>query len=199
MTDSSTTVLQALSDTGLLLLQDKRLPNVVTLLTGETLRSSWWSHAKGGLIFAVVTKLSDHPDVLIAKLLQGKVTFVHRRLWPAFLAVASAGEEWQVRGLSAEAARVLVDANEANGPIQAVGPAVKELEARLLAHTEEVHGEMGRHEVMVQPWAVWAKRVKVKPLRSIAAAREQLEEAAQAIGAGPASLPWRSKKNTKKR
>ena len=198
MTDSTSTVLETLSDTGLLLLQDKQLPNVVTLLTGETLRSSWWSHAKGGLIFAVVTELADHPDVLTAKLLLGKVTFIHRRLWPAFLTVASAGEEWQVGGLSAEAARVLAEANDAQGPIQAVGPAVKEIEARLLAHAEEVHGEMGRHEVMVQPWTVWAKRAKVKPLRSTAAAKEQLEEAVQAMGAGPACLPWRSKKNAKK-
>src|SRR5690242_21492457 len=94
------TVLAALARHGLLLKQDKRLPSAVTLLAGEPLASSWWSHPQGRLIFRVLTALADHPDVLVTKLLDGKDTFVHRPLWPALLAAAGAGESWQTRDLS---------------------------------------------------------------------------------------------------
>jgi hypothetical protein len=65
-------ILDVLSSSGLLLKQDKLLPNVITLVTGESLRTSWWSHPKGRLIFAVLGELADHPDVLFVKLLLGK-------------------------------------------------------------------------------------------------------------------------------
>ena len=197
MADLSKAVLQALSDSGLLLLQDQHLPSVVALVTGETPRTSWWSHPKGRLIYAVVTELAEHPDVLFTKLLHTKVTLVHRRLWSALMAVVPAGQAWQLSGLSVAAQRLLASANESQSPIPSSGPAVKQLEARLLAHTQEVHGELGRHEVMVQSWAAWARREKVRPLSSMEAGKKRIEEAATAIGADLAALPWRS--NEKRR
>jgi hypothetical protein len=194
MSDLSNAVLQALSTKGLLLLQDKQLPNVVTLVTGDTPRGSWWSHPKGRLVFGVLTELEEHPDVLFTKLLGKKVTLVHRTLWPPLLTVMSAGEPWQLRGLSEAARRLLASVNEQQRPVPASGAAVKELETRLLVHTQEVHTETGRHELMVQPWAVWARHAKVKPLRSMSAARERIEKAAEAIGADLTLLPWRSRK-----
>src|SRR5712691_13099353 len=95
-------VLAALGDKGLLLMQDKTFPSVVGILTGESLRTSWWSHPKAQLIFSVLTELTDHPDVLFTKLLCHKDTLVHRSLWPAVLAVGSARERWQVQGLSVD-------------------------------------------------------------------------------------------------
>ena len=80
-------VLAALGDQGLLLKQDKLVPSVVGILTGESLRTSWWSHPKARLIFSVLSELADHPDVLFTKLLWQKDTLVHRSLWPALLAV----------------------------------------------------------------------------------------------------------------
>jgi hypothetical protein len=185
-------VLQVLSSSGLLLEQDKRLPNVVTLVTGESLRTSWWSHPKGRLIFAVLSDLGEHPDVLFTKFLYGKVTLVHRRLWPALLAVASASEPWQLRGLSAAGQRLLACLNQPGAAARSSGPAVKELEVRLLAHSRQVHTATGRHEILLEPWPAWSKRVGVKPLRSIGRARQQLEEAAAAIGAPVSALPWSS-------
>jgi len=32
--------------------------------------------------------VSDNPEVLVCKLVDGKVTYVHRRLWPAFVKLA---------------------------------------------------------------------------------------------------------------
>jgi hypothetical protein len=184
-------ILRALGDRGLLLTQDKSLPNVVTLLTGQSLRNSWWSHPKARLIFAVLSDLAQHPDVLFTKLLCGKVTLLHRRLWSPFLAVASAHEPWQVRGLSPKARRLLRTL-EAKGFVQASGAAAKELEGRLLAHAEEVHTESGQHEIRLEAWHVWSQRVGEKPVRSASQARRTLETAVRGLGAPLTALPWKS-------
>src|SRR5262245_61682209 len=107
MTKPVDKVLTKLKSCGLLLKQDKHASNVVTILTGKKLSNSWWSHPKSKLIFSVLSELSDHPDVLLTKLLYGKDTFLHRSLWPHFLAVVTGKEEWQLRNLSS-AARVLL-------------------------------------------------------------------------------------------
>jgi hypothetical protein len=192
-------VLDALSSSGLLLKQDKLLPNVVTLVTGESLRTSWWSHPKGRLIFAVLAELADHPDVLSVKLLDGKDTLVHRRLWPALLAVAMAVEPWQFESLSAAGRKLLATLNETKGAVRSSGGTVKEIETRLLAHAEQVHTESGRHEIVLEPWSVWQLRMGVKPLRSqtggsAALGRQRIEEAVAAIGAPFSALPWSAKR-----
>jgi hypothetical protein len=190
--ESAARVLSALLKSGLLLKQDKRLPNVVTLLTGEALSTSWWSHPKGRLIFAVLSKLSEHPDVLFTKLLYGKVTLVHRQLWPALVAVASEGAPWQLSGLSEAGEKLLSEIAESRGVVRSTGPVVKELELRLLAHAEEVHTESGRHETELEPWPAWRRRMKINSLPTAAMGRLQLEEAAIAIGASASALPWSS-------
>src|SRR5689334_21800655 len=190
MVEATRSILDALSNAGLLLIQDKRLPNVVTLLTGEAVNKSWWSHPKGKLIFAVMSDLAEHPDVLFTKLINGKVTLIHRKLWPAFLSVALANEPWQTHGLSSRGQQLLASLNKSKGPITSSGQAVKELEVRLLAHARQVHTESGRHELLVEPWTIWSRRALVKRLRSLALAQETLEQAAQEIGAPPSALPW---------
>jgi hypothetical protein len=188
-------ILDVLSSSGLLLKQDKLLPNVITLVTGESLRTSWWSHPKGRLIFAVLGELADHPDVLFVKLLYGKDTLVHRRLWPALLAVAMARDPWQLRNLSAAGRKLLATLTDSKGAVRSSGKTVKEIETRLLAHAEQVHTESGRHEIVLEPWSVWQRRLRVKPLRSQTASsaahgRQQIEEAVAAIGAPLSALPW---------
>ena len=87
---------------GLLLLQDKNLPNAVTEITGEHVSGSWWSHPRSHEIFWTIEQLPEK-EVITTKLIGGKVTFVHRKLWPALFAIGSAREAWQMRGLSREA------------------------------------------------------------------------------------------------
>lgn len=183
-------VLASLEEAGLLLVQDKEMLNVVGLLTGESLRGSWWSHPKAQLIFAVLSSLSEHPDVLFSKLLSGKVTLVHRELWPAFLAVATEKAPWQLRGLSAAARRLIASVEDSDAAVPSTGKAVKELEVRLLARAREIHSASGRHETVVESWPSWARQARVKPLRSAAIAKQELEEAAKAIGARVSALPW---------
>lgn len=183
-------VLAALASHGLLIKQDKALPSVVGILTGESLSTSWWSHPKGRLIFVVLSELADHPDVLITKLLDRKDTLVHRALWPALLAVAQSRQPWQLHGLSPSATSLLERIDRGEGAVRASGAAVKELETCLLAVAREVHTESGRHEMVLEPWDVWAARVRCKPLRSVPNARKVLEDAVTAFGASAKALPW---------
>jgi len=183
-------VLSTLSETGLLLVQDKRLPNVVRLIAGETLKGSWWSHPKSQLIFDVLSQLADHDDVLFVKLLHGKVTLVHRRLWPALIAVVSKAEPWQLEGLSDAARDLLASVTAARNEIVASGAAVKELERRLLVHSHETHTETGRHAIALESWPAWSKRARVKPLRSASAAKEEIERAVERLGGEASALPW---------
>jgi hypothetical protein len=183
-------VLAALAHHGLLLKQDKTVPSVVGLLTGESLRTSWWSHPKADLIFAVLAHLANHPDVLVTKLLYRKDTLVHRSLWPALLAVATAHEPWQLAGLTAPALSLLQRLDRGDGPIRAIGAPAKELEVRLLAPALEVHTDAGHHEMELEPWAAWAARKNCAALPSVAQATAVLEQAATALGAPLNALPW---------
>src|SRR4029078_5824162 len=117
-------------------------------------------------------------------------TVVHRRLWRDLLAVGSSGEPWQARGMSSAARALRQRVEESHGPIRASGGAVKELESRPLAVTQEVHTESGRHETMVESWPAGGARGGGKPARSLAAARDALGQAALGIGAPATALPW---------
>lgn len=64
------------------------VPSVAEAVAGEPIRGSWWSHAKGKAIFAALNEIDDSPDIRCFKLVAGKVTFVHRRLWPALVRLA---------------------------------------------------------------------------------------------------------------
>lgn len=183
-------VLAVLIANGLLLVQDKALPNVVGILTGESLRTSWWGHPKGQLIFSVLSELTNHPDVLFTKLLHRKDTLVHRSLWPAVLAVGSARDQWQMKGLPVDAKRLLERLRKGGGPVRGVGAPVKELERRLLVTTQEIHTESGRHEMVLESWQAWSRRADCTAIQSVPRARKALEDAAVRLGASLRSLPW---------
>jgi hypothetical protein len=61
------------------------VPSLAAVITGEPIRGSWWAHARGREIFAVTRAIRDSPDVLVCRLIDGKITYVHRRLWPALV------------------------------------------------------------------------------------------------------------------
>src|SRR5712671_1848270 len=65
------------------------VPNLAEAVAGEPIRGSWWSHPKGKEIFAALGAVADSPDVLCFRLVGGKITFVHRRLWPALVRLAN--------------------------------------------------------------------------------------------------------------
>jgi hypothetical protein len=63
-------------------------PSLAEVIAGEPVRGSWWSHPKSHEIFAVTRAIRDSDDILVCRLIKGKVTFVHRRLWPALVRAA---------------------------------------------------------------------------------------------------------------
>lgn len=58
------------------------LPSLVEQLAGEPIRGSWWGHPKGKAIFRALSAIHDSGEVLPCRLCGGKITLVHRRLWP---------------------------------------------------------------------------------------------------------------------
>jgi hypothetical protein len=189
--------LAAVRTHGLLLMTDARLPSLVTLIAGGPVKGSWWGHPAGGAIYNAASELEDHPDVDGAKLVAGKATFVHRRLFPALLAVARSREAWQTKGLSAAERRLLRQVDE-EGPLRTdlmpgARDAARTLEARLLVHTASVHTETGAHAKALEGWAHWARRVRARPAASADEGRRQIEQAVEAMAAatgGRGRLPW---------
>lgn len=65
-------------------------PNLAEAIAGGRIRGSWWGHQKGREIFQATRTVRDSNDVLVCGLLDGKVTYIHRRLWPAIIRLAHA-------------------------------------------------------------------------------------------------------------
>ena len=189
----------------MLLESDPKLPSVCTIITGVPMKGSWWSHRMAQTIFQVNERLDDHPDVLIAKLLAGKVTFVHRQFWLALLAVATSKEPWQMRNLSDTAQKVLKFLKSSGAvrsgelSIGTVGrkelnESVRILERRLLIHSQQVHTESGAHAKVLESWETWAASAKLKTGEiSLAKAKNSLEQRVQELNErfdGQVKLPW---------
>lgn len=175
---------------GLLLLQDPRLPSLAALVAGGPVKGSWWGHPAGKEIFRVAGELDDDRDVTVAKLVAGKVTFVHRRLFAALAAVGAERAGWQLAGLPAPAVALLRRVDE-EGALQASGPPAKELERRLLVASRQVHTAAGAHATELTTWPRFRRATGTRSI-SAARGRAQLEEAADRLapGRGRSLLPW---------
>jgi len=64
------------------------VPSLADAVAGETLAGNWWAHAQGKRIFAATRAVRDARDVLVCRLVDGKVSFVHARLWPSLVRLA---------------------------------------------------------------------------------------------------------------
>ena len=64
------------------------VPSLAEVIAGGRIRGSWWGHPKGREIFQAAEAIGESPDVLVCKLVEGKVTYVHRRLWPPLVKLA---------------------------------------------------------------------------------------------------------------
>ena len=185
---SCATVRKGLKDFGMLLLQDQHLPSVVGLFCGRAVKSSWWGIPEGQEIFRCLDSL-DSGTAVATRLINRKVTYVHRRLWAALVTVGAARQPWQVRALSAEASHLLARTTAGESPV-AHGATARELQERLLVVAQEVHTATGRHEIRLEPWDRWAARMQVEPLSSADEARQELEAATLGMAAPVSALPW---------
>jgi len=64
------------------------VPNLAEAIAGARIRGSWWGHPKAQKIFSLTRAVRGSRDVLVCRLVRHKVTYVHRRLWPALVRLA---------------------------------------------------------------------------------------------------------------
>jgi hypothetical protein len=145
------------------------LRSLVGEIAGEV-RGSWWAHPSGRLIFSVASALEDSPEVLGGKLVQGKVAFVHRKLWPSLVRVVL-DPGWRTaatKGLTAPARQLLTEVQR-KGRLRLDGraPARLALEKRVLVLSTSEHTESGRHAVVLRSWDDWAPAAVRKAAQAI--------------------------------
>ena len=63
-------------------------PSFVEAVAEEKISGNWWSHPRSHEIFALTRIVRESEDVLVCRLVDGKITYVHRRLWPALVRAA---------------------------------------------------------------------------------------------------------------
>ncbi len=57
-------------------------------IAGGPIHGSWWSHPLGSRIYQITQYVRTSKVILVCGLAKGRVTFVHRRLWPSFIRLA---------------------------------------------------------------------------------------------------------------
>lgn len=197
-------IYQALERQGVLLLSDPKLPSLVSLVAGEPVTGSWWGHPKGPMIYAMAEELEHEESVMTTKLVSGKTTFVHKRLWSYIVCVGSAKAVWQVRHLSG-AAVGFFDLLSKSGSLSInslgalpdgskPGKACDELEKKLLIFAAQPDSEEGSHAKHVETWEHWCRRNSFKPTtQSVDDAMAELEGVLYELNTkygALAKLPW---------
>jgi len=125
------------------------LPNLAEAIAGGTIRGSWWGHPKGKEIFRAVRAICESPDVLVCKLVEGKITYVHRRLWPALIKLASRFRKEQLAKVWDEHTRSGAhQSRREHFPKWVPSEVMKEAEALSVAEAENI----------LSPWQPWMRK-----------------------------------------
>lgn len=184
----------ALHTHGILLLHDVALVCATSIIAGRHIRGSWWGDRAGALIYGVLTAIED--EVATVKLLGGKVTLVHKRLFPALGAIGLAASA----DLPRDAAHLLyrvkkegclnTDGLELPSGSRKPGLLANELELQLLVYSRQEHTESGRHARQLVTWKNFLRENGIDDVPNESGARRLFEEAAASVGALD-RLPWR--------
>lgn len=78
------------------------LPNLAELVAGEPIKGSWWGHSAGHAIFNAINDVADSDEVVRLRLINAKITLVHRRVWPALLRLADRFKPEQLAAITEE-------------------------------------------------------------------------------------------------
>lgn len=114
------------------------VPSLAVAIAGGPIGGSWWAHPRSQEIFELTRAVRDSEDVLVCRLVDGKVTYVHRRLWPPLVRAANRFTQKrlaQVREVHTASGRHV--AKELAFPKWV--PAEVSAEASLLSEEEAVH------------------------------------------------------------
>ncbi|MDP2317047.1 MAG: RNA methyltransferase [Pseudomonadota bacterium] len=128
------------------------MATLIADVAGGPVRGTWWAHPAGQAIYAAAAALDASDEALATKLVEGKVTWVHRDLWP-HLARIVLDPDWRATAIATldPATRDLLAAVEATGEVRNPPRAPRgTLEARLLCDATSVHE--GRHVTVLRPW-----------------------------------------------
>ena len=148
------------------------LPSLVTEVAGEDFKGSWWGHPASHRIYKLYTELKAHPDILVTKCINGKVTLIHRTLWPYLMRVAmDAGWRRSQRLVLPDESRVLLDFVRRYKVLRmskcttiptiqcmdrkTLKRAKTNLEKSMLVHADQEHMHEGRHEIVLESWGHW--------------------------------------------
>ena len=87
---TATEALAFVEEHGVVLVSAKGpVPRLTEAIAGEPIKGSWWGHPKSHQIFAILEIVTESEEVLVCRLVKGKITLVHRRLWPALVRLAA--------------------------------------------------------------------------------------------------------------
>ena len=115
------------------------VPNLAEAIAGGPIRGSWWGRPKGKEIFRADEAICENPNILVCKLIGGKITYVHRRLWPALVKLASRFREEQLAKVwnehTASGAHL---SKQACFPIWVPSEVMKEAEAMSVTEAESI-------------------------------------------------------------
>jgi hypothetical protein len=64
------------------------VPSLAEEVAQGPIKGSWWSHPQSREIYARTRAIRDDDNILVCRAVGGKITFVHRRLWPALVRLA---------------------------------------------------------------------------------------------------------------
>ncbi|MFD2640809.1 hypothetical protein [Pseudomonas japonica] len=66
-----------------------KLPSVVDFITGGNFKGGWWALPNSSAIYNTLTKLRDSPQILVCKLVRGKVTYVSHDILPYLICLSA--------------------------------------------------------------------------------------------------------------
>jgi hypothetical protein len=201
--------LDELNRRGLLLVHDKTFPSLTGLAIDGPIRGSWWAHPLSNDVYMISQQLQHCGDVALTKLVSGKETYLHRRLWPHLIAIGLADEAWQLDGLAESAIALRADVERcgitrldqvrSRRSRKELSEDARALAMRLLLFADDIHTESGAHVRRLATWRSWADMHDV-PLSHLPAADdaraefERLVGAANAESSASAFLPWQKKR-----
>jgi len=71
-------------------------PRLTEAIVGEPIKGSWWAHPQSHRIYAILGAVMESREVLVCRLINDRITLVHRRLWPSLVALAAHFEPGQL-------------------------------------------------------------------------------------------------------
>jgi hypothetical protein len=172
---AGTRVLRDIRRFGLLPFTDPKATSLVSLVADGPVSGSWWGHPAGQWIYRVGEDLERHPEILALKLWRGKVTLVHRRLWPALVRIGESRAAWQFTGLGKDELQLLrlverrgslrTDRSPPRfaGKPKQFRSTLHLLESRMLVLSRSIHTDTGAHALEVRSWASWAVATRTPP------------------------------------